>query len=73
VRSAAALAMVQNVKRAANAHGSASFVPIGASFAVREMAIPGTVAKRTICSAGTRAPGTGTCRISVVTGAEQQA
>jgi hypothetical protein len=64
--------MVQNVKRAANAHGSASFVPIGASFAEREVAIPGTVAKRTICSARPRAPRAGTCRITVVTGAEQQ-
>jgi hypothetical protein len=38
---------VQNVNKAANAHGSASFVRIGASLAGGGVAIRGTVAKRT--------------------------
>jgi hypothetical protein len=64
--------MVQNVKRAANAHGSASFVPIGASLAEMDMATPGTVAKRTNLLAERRAARARVCRIFGVTGTEQQ-
>jgi hypothetical protein len=63
---------VQNVKRAANAHGSASFVPIGASLAEMDMATPGTVTQRTNVIAQRRAARARVCRILDVAGAEQQ-
>jgi hypothetical protein len=65
--------MVQNVERAANAHGSAILVPIGASLALRDWRISGTVAKRTIFATRRSATAARVCRIPGVTGAEQQA
>jgi hypothetical protein len=49
--------------RAANAHGSANFVRIGASLAEAGVAIRGTVAKRTRLTARARAAGARGCRI----------
>ena len=72
VRSRAALAMVHHVRRAANAHGSATFVPIDASLADLDAAIGGTVAKRTIHAGGPRAAGARVCRIPLVPSAEEQ-
>jgi hypothetical protein len=58
--------MVQNVKRAANAHGSARFVPIRARRDARDLIIPGTVAKRTNPAMSRCATRAGVCRILAV-------
>ena len=57
VRAPAALARVPSVIRAANAHESANLVRIGASLADAEVAIAGTVAKRTKLRPPDRRPG----------------
>jgi hypothetical protein len=64
--------MVQNVKRAANAHASANFVPIDASLAEMDMPTRGTVAKRTNVVERRRAARARVCRILGVAETEQQ-
>ena len=71
-RARAAVARVPNVMRAANAHGSASFVRIGASLADAVMAIGGTVAKRTSAAGTTCAEGARGCRIRGVPRVREQ-